>query len=491
MVGILFLTLYPFRLVSHARVTGSASASPFLLVGMGKDVGPLDAFLNVLLFVPLGFGLSEKLRERGKRRAVIFAVVLISGALLSYGIEFAQNYVPGRDSGWGDVLTNTTGSVVGFLLFNIWGQWVLEPLSIVEATLDIFLTWRRAALILLIYFACWFAISAHLQKLTRLDNWDGNCLLLVGNDAASRPSTGWQGNVSGLQLWDRALPDSLAAALTAGKPPDVPPPGLLAAYDFSGSAPFRDRMTFLSDLSWKPRAPAQADPSELLDGNSWLASGASASNFVAALQRTNQFAIRVDCKPVQDEGTDTTLVSISNPSGLVDLAIRQNDANLVFWFRNPLSVRHASLAWSAPDVLEAGKPRDILYSYDGSNLSLYIDGHKDPRIYQLGPGTTMARLVHRIKTPELDGYIDIYYALVFFPAGVLLGVATRNLATRDAAGWLFLVFALFAPPWILDRILASVSGRPFSFAYAALSLILLAGGAIWMNVDDPPQANAA
>jgi hypothetical protein len=160
----------------------------------------------------------------------------------------------------------------------------------------------------------------------------------------------------------------------------------------------------------------------------------------------------------------------------------------------PCRLRDAApLPYSAccAPVLEAGKPRDILYSYDGSNLSLYIDGHKDPRIYQLGPGTTMARLVHRIKTPELDGYIDIYYALVFFPAGVLLGVATRNLATRDAAGWLFLVFALFAPPWILDRILASVSGRPFSFAYAALSLILLAGGAIWMNVDDPPQANAA
>jgi glycopeptide antibiotics resistance protein len=485
LAGILFLTLYPFRLVSHARLSGSAS--PFLLGGLGKDISPLDDFLNVLLFVPLGFGLAEKLRERGKRRAVILAVCLLSGAVLSYGIEFAQNYIPLRDSGWEDIFTNTTGAVVGFLLFELCRQWVLELLSIVEATLDMLLTWRHAAAILVIYFACWFAFSAHLQKFTRLRNWDPNCLLVVGNDAMSRPLTGWEGAISSLQLWDRALPDSLAAALTAGKAPDTPPPGLLAAYDFSGSAPFRDRISFLPSLAWKPSAPTQADLNEPLDGSAWLSSAVPVSNLVSAIQRSNQFAIRVVGTPALDEGANATLVSISNPSGLVDLAIRQDDANLVFWFRNPLSVRHATLAWPTPNILEAGKPHDILYSYDGANLSLFIDGRKDSRSYHLGPAAVLVRRVHTVKTPELDGYTDIYYAFIFFPAGILLGVATRNLATRDAAGWIFLIAALFAPPWIFERVLASVSGRPFSLGYAALSLMLLAGGAIWMNLDDPPQ----
>ena len=56
--GILFLTMYPFRLNIHALANG---ASPFLL-GKSEKSGLVDALLNVLLFVPFGFGLGEKLR---------------------------------------------------------------------------------------------------------------------------------------------------------------------------------------------------------------------------------------------------------------------------------------------------------------------------------------------------------------------------------------------------------------------------------------------
>ena len=62
--GILFLTLYPFRFDFHAAVPGGGS--PFLLGRSEKTAGLLDVFLNVLLFIPFGFGLAAKLRERGK-----------------------------------------------------------------------------------------------------------------------------------------------------------------------------------------------------------------------------------------------------------------------------------------------------------------------------------------------------------------------------------------------------------------------------------------
>ena len=75
--GIFFLTLYPFRfaLVRHGP--------PFLLVGWGKDSGALDFFLNLLLFVPCGFGFAESLRERGRSRAAVLGIALLAGALLS------------------------------------------------------------------------------------------------------------------------------------------------------------------------------------------------------------------------------------------------------------------------------------------------------------------------------------------------------------------------------------------------------------------------
>ncbi len=62
--GILFLTLYPFRFSLHANP--QLNGSPFLLVSGVKSSGPVAAFLNISLFVPFGFGLSQKLREKGK-----------------------------------------------------------------------------------------------------------------------------------------------------------------------------------------------------------------------------------------------------------------------------------------------------------------------------------------------------------------------------------------------------------------------------------------
>ena len=96
LAGMLFLTCFPFRFISHARLPDGVS--PFFLgVTFGKHMGVFDDFLNVLLFVPFGFGLSEKLLEKGKSRTTTFFVVWISGFFLSYAIELTQLYIPGRD----------------------------------------------------------------------------------------------------------------------------------------------------------------------------------------------------------------------------------------------------------------------------------------------------------------------------------------------------------------------------------------------------------
>ncbi|MBC7791107.1 MAG: VanZ family protein [Anaerolineae bacterium] len=69
--------------------------------------GGVDAFLNVLLFLPLGIGLA--LSGIAGRRA------LLAVCGLSMVIETAQFLViPGRDSTLGDVITNTIGGALGF-----------------------------------------------------------------------------------------------------------------------------------------------------------------------------------------------------------------------------------------------------------------------------------------------------------------------------------------------------------------------------------------
>ena len=89
----------------------------------------VDVFLNVLLFVPFGFALAAKLRERGNSRAFTLALALATGALFSYTIEFLQLYIPPRDSGWEDIFTNTSGSVAAFFSVRITRKTLLQGLD--------------------------------------------------------------------------------------------------------------------------------------------------------------------------------------------------------------------------------------------------------------------------------------------------------------------------------------------------------------------------
>ena len=486
LAGILFLTLFPFRFVFHPNL--SRHASPFLLGGSGKAVEAYDNFLNILLFVPFGFGLTEKLRERGKSWVATLALVLASGALLSYTIEFLQIYIPPRDSGWQDVLTNTTGSVAGFFLYELAGGWAIRLLSLADERLAAWLRPARAAGVVLLYFALWFTISIPLQKATRLSNWAPDSLLVVGNDAPGRLPVAWRGRVLRLQLWDRALRHELAEKLTAGETPDAAQSGLVGAYDFR-TPPFEDSTRSLPDLSWTVGTGKQTDRREaVLDGRSWLSSGIPVSNLVADFEKTNQFTIRVACAPKETVGVDGRIISISRRSGLVDMQIRQDAADLVLWFRTPLSVKHSLLAWYIPNVFAVDEMRDILFTYDGSDLSLFVDGGQNAHSYHLGPGTGLARVFRAVKPAELDGYNDIYYALVFFPGGVLVGIAARRLDRSRSTGPALVALGCLLPSVILEFVLIRVSGRPISFRYIALSTFFTLGGILWTGADHQKRA---
>ncbi len=479
-VGILFLTLFPFRFVLASRLPSGPSR--FLLGRIPKYDGPLDIILNILLFIPFGFGLTEKLCERGKSSQLTFGLALLAGALFSYGIEFLQLYIPSRDSGWEDVVVNSAGTVAGFFLFKRWGAEAAGFLSGCDSKLAKWLTFQRATTIIPIYFAAWFVISIPLQKQSLLSNWDPSSFLVVGNDMQAEYP--WLGHVFRLQLWDRALPDRLGRDLTGGGKGESAQDGLVGDFEFSGPSPLQDRKKLLPEFVWTPFAPVSTDSNALaLDGKSWVTSKFPVTDFVKDVQRTNQFAVRVAVILGKVGEGDKRIVSISNSSGITNLMLRQEDTNLVFWFRNPLSVKRSLLAWYIPNVFDAVQLRDVLFSYDGSNLSLFIDGRKEPRAYQLGPGTRLAQLLVRIIPAELDGYHYIYAALIFLPGGVLMGIAARSKRPQGNAGALLLFIGVCLPPLILEWILVSVSGRAPSLANLILFLLLLISGILWINLD--------
>jgi len=74
-----------------------------------------DAIANVVGFVPFGFLLCTCLANTRFARFAIFCSFL-SGTLFSFLIEIAQAYIPQRDSGLNDVITNSLGALLGAFL---------------------------------------------------------------------------------------------------------------------------------------------------------------------------------------------------------------------------------------------------------------------------------------------------------------------------------------------------------------------------------------
>src|SRR5688572_27824066 len=72
------------------------------------EYGAADAILNVLLFVPLGLGLGLMGMRSGR--------ALLAGMVLSLLIETWQIILPGRDASLGDLITNSTGALLGAVL---------------------------------------------------------------------------------------------------------------------------------------------------------------------------------------------------------------------------------------------------------------------------------------------------------------------------------------------------------------------------------------
>lgn len=101
--------------------------------------GGVDAILNVLLFIPLGFGLGL---ASWRARSTLAATLL-----LSIVIETLQlSVVPGRDASVGDVITNTLGGMIGFVLATH-GNRLLQA------------TTKRARVLLAIYCVLWILIQ--------------------------------------------------------------------------------------------------------------------------------------------------------------------------------------------------------------------------------------------------------------------------------------------------------------------------------------------
>ncbi|MDE3108916.1 MAG: hypothetical protein KGL02_03145, partial [Acidobacteriota bacterium] len=348
--------------------------------------------------------------------------------------------------------------------------------------LDSSLSIPTIGVIVALYTGLWCLLAAPLQKQVRITNWVRDSFLAVGDHASLYPAPPWQGRMLELDIWNRSLSSQLARRLTAQQPTEAGASDALAVYKFSGPAPFHDLEHFLPDLDWASQTPRTADGA-LFDGRTWLISAGGAPMLVSSVEGSGQFALRLICQPSKTSHTDATIVSVSSPSGTINMELGQYGSSLAFWFRNRLSTRRSRMGWNVPQVFATNQTRNVLISFNGSVLSLYVDGREYSKHYELGPGVALARYVRRLKTEELEGYEFILYAMIFIPVGCLLVFAWR----KSDVGWIerssFLLAGLLLPAVALEWVVASVAGRAMSPGEICFSVLLALAGCAWMNAD--------
>ena len=103
-------------LVPHPELTKESARTPLSCLLCG-DYGIVDVFLNILLFIPFGFGLRLAGVSRFRGQALLMAT--------SLGIELLQmNVIMGRDASLSDFLTNSLGGGLGIWMADHWSDFV-------------------------------------------------------------------------------------------------------------------------------------------------------------------------------------------------------------------------------------------------------------------------------------------------------------------------------------------------------------------------------
>ena len=113
---ILYKTLFPFNFLFEA--TFPRLDNFFFILGWGKS-SPWDILFNVLLFLPLGFGLTSYLmQKKSATRLSVFGVILLVSFGLSYSIEILQVFQPSRFPALFDIFSNCVGGLLGYIFYH-------------------------------------------------------------------------------------------------------------------------------------------------------------------------------------------------------------------------------------------------------------------------------------------------------------------------------------------------------------------------------------
>jgi len=395
LAAVLYLRLIPFNFIRADHI-------PFERVTW-HPLTFRDVPLNILLFIPLGFGLTGLMVRRGRQTGIVGRVVL-AAALLSAALEAAQLFMPDRAPSLADVAANAVGALLGYGLFRVWEMGF-------GRALNRYVT-RRNLLIGLAGYALGVALlTGYLRRSVNLSNWDTGFPLVVGNEAVGKRQ--WSGRVMELSL--RAGGDS---------------PQFYATYNLNGQAPYHEisQPPSLPPLEWQEGTSSpDAAPGVVFGPGGWLATNQPVAPFSSTARNTDGFIIdtRVASAGPAQRGP-ARIISISADAERRNVTIGQERDALIIRLRTPAGGENGQKPEVlVPGVFADGRPRNVTVQYDAPMLYVWIDGEEYALSFAPGMAFFPGFATENRWAIEMDGnpyrYDRAYWGIVTGLAALLFG----------------------------------------------------------------------
>jgi hypothetical protein len=208
-----------------------------------------------------------------------------------------------------------------------------------------------------------------------------------------------------------------------------------------------------------------------LDRNHWLCSAGPVSTLSSRLEQTSQFTLGVVIKTGSvDQQGPARIVSVSLDTGKRNFTLGQQDGDLVFRMRTPMTEENgARPELTVPGVFADNLEHRIVVTYGDSTVRVFVDGVASSHLLTFNAGTAAYAILFEKRNVNWTSVYDaIYQALVFLPVGVL---AALFLVRRAGLGSFSpplraIMVVLLAPA--LEGLAAMARGGSFRWHTAAL-----------------------
>ncbi|MGB3653014.1 MAG: VanZ family protein [Rivularia sp. (in: cyanobacteria)] len=457
-LAVLIATLYPFNFSLPSSISKRGLVNSF-----DNNSFFQDQVNNVLLFLPLGFGLTGLLQKRKTKLILQIAAVILAGAALSSTVELLQIMVPSRTPTPADIINNSFGGFLGLICFYIWNsksfKAILQRIETSNASNSI----SKITLFFTGYIILIFLITIPWQATTNLSGWNPSFPLMIGNERTA--DRGWEGYISELNITNEALrQNQVKQVFSQSNNLQNLGDSLVASYQFTGKAPYKDKTGKQPDLLWNGESTTQNEKGVLLSRDRWLQTATPVTSLSKSISKTSEFTISTTLTTTNTEqGGPARIISLSNDSFRRNFTLGQQESDLVFRVRTPLTGANAAdVKLEVPGVFNDEKPHHIVITYSKSSLTIYVDN------------------IANIHTLNLLDLIPkekrfFYYGLTFIPFGLCLALLT-TLARRKINFYrLMLPAGILLPSLILEGTLVQESGKDISPKNLLLGILFTAG----------------